>query len=112
MVVHKICGKKPQNKGIFHKVLLPFLLPLNPHGLLTRMGKEVLHTLDVGIGILSGKVAVDIVDGLNVGVAALSHHGLRIPSEVKAQTNIAMPQTMHTSLGKTMLLTQAVDKAV
>ena len=62
------------------------------------MGKEVLHTLDVSIGILRGKVSIDIIYSLGVGVPALSHYGFHVPSKVKAQANIAVPQSVYPGL--------------
>ena len=56
------------------------------------------HAFDVGVSVLSRQVSVYFVDNLRVGVAALLHDGLDIPTKVKAQADVAVAQTMNADL--------------
>lgn len=70
------------------------------------------HAVYVLVRVLRGKVAIDLIDHLRVGIASLLHDGLDVPPKVKAQADVAVAQTMNADLRKAVLLAQAIDESV
>ena len=54
-------------------------------------------------------MAVDIVDGLHIGVAALVHDGLHIPTKVKAEGDVGVAQAMYAHFRESVLSAHTVD---
>lgn len=71
-----------------------------------------MHGNYVLICILRCEVPIDLVDGLHVRVAALTHDCLGVPLQVEAEGDPTVPETVNANLWETVLLAEAVDAPV